>query len=78
MSNKFILIVFNGRFIVSDNCTKLSQCDPLNWLNEHGEKFGQSRDEIEFKLKNAKCGEENGEVKVLCPKTEIIGFLPFN
>jgi len=39
-----------------------------------GERFGQSRVEIESKLKNANCGEENGEMKVQCPETHIIGL----
>ena len=61
-----------------DVCKKLSDCDPLKWLNENGERFGQSRVEIESKLKNAKCGkdeeEEIVEIKVQCPENQTIGL----
>jgi hypothetical protein len=61
-----------------DKCKNLSECDPLKWLNENGERFGQSRVEIESKLKNANCGkdeeEEIGEIKVQCPENQTIGL----
>jgi hypothetical protein len=55
-------------------CKKLSECDSLKWMNKQGDRFGQSRVEIESKLKNANCGNENGEMKVQCPETQIIGL----
>ena len=59
--------------LTSEGCVYLKDCPTYNWLNSSGEKLlGLTRKKINFQIQNVTCSEPGKELKVKCPKIEIV------